>query len=308
MRRGLGGMAAVWLVMMAGGAAWAQAASGGAAAGKMVLLWSNGAPGAMGDEAIDKPTLTTFLPASNPTGTAVVIAPGGGYQNLANPKEGDDIARYLNAQGVAAFVLKYRLGPKYHHPVEIGDAQRAIRTVRMHAAEYGVKPDHIGICGFSAGGHLAATAGTRFDAGRADAADAIDRQSSRPDFLILGYPVITLEAPEAHAGSRRNLLGETPDPSLVMELSAQTQVTKETPPTFLFATTDDAVVPVANSVMFYMALVKAGVPAEMHLFQRGAHGAGLAKANPELRVWPELMIKWLRERGLAAPAEMAASQ
>lgn len=308
MRRGIGGIAAVWLVALAGSVGWGQIMGGETPVGTTALLWASGAPGAMGDEAIDKPTLTTFLPANNPTGTGVVIAPGGGYQNLANPKEGDDIARFLNAHGVAAFVLKYRLGPKYHHPVEIEDAQRAIRTVRMHATEDGLKPDHIGICGFSAGGHLAATAGTRFDMGKTDAADPIDRQSSRPDFLILGYPVITLEAPEAHAGSRRNLLGENPDPALVTELSAQTRVTKETPPTFLFATTDDAVVPVSNSVMFYMALVKAGVPAEMHLFQHGAHGAGLAKANPDLRVWPELMIKWMRERGLAAPAEVAASQ
>ena len=278
-----------------------QGVAGAEAMGKTTPLWPKAAPGALGDAEIDQPTLTAFLPAFNPTGTAVVIAPGGGYQNLAIPKEGGDVARMLNAHGVAAFVLKYRLGPKYHHPVEIEDAQRAIRTVRAGAGAFGVRPDHIGICGFSAGGHLAATAGTRFDAGQAGSADPIERVSSRPDFLILGYPVITLEAPLAHAGSRRNLLGEDADPALVKELSAQNAVTAQTPPTFLFATTDDAAVPVMNSVIFYSALVTAGVPAEMHLFQHGAHGAGLAASNPQLSVWPELLIKWMRERGLASP-------
>jgi len=199
-------------------------------------------------------------------------------------------------------VLKYRLGPKYHHPIELGDAQRAIRLVRAHAAEYGVAEDHVGMWGSSAGGHLTATAGTHYDAGNPAAADVVDRQGSRPDFLILAYPVITLEAPEAHAGSRKYLLGDDPDPALVASLSAEKQVTKDTPPTFLFSTTDDKTVPVLNSVMFYEALVKAGVPAEMHIFQHGAHGAGLAAANPQLSVWPDLLIKWMRERGYAAPA------
>ncbi|MCU1225400.1 MAG: alpha/beta hydrolase [Edaphobacter sp.] len=274
-----------------------------AAAEKTILLWPMGAPGAQGEEDIDRPTLTVYLPSSeNATKTGVVIAPGGGYQHLATEKEGTAIARWLNERGVAAFVLKYRLGPKYHHPVELEDAQRAIRMVRANAAEYGVATDHVGMWGFSAGGHLTATAGTHFDAGNAGSADPIERQGSRPDFMVLGYPVITLEAPDAHSGSRKYLLGNDPDPALVQSLSAETQVTKETPPTFLFATTEDKTVPVINSVMFYEALVKAGVPAEMHLFQHGAHGAGLAAANPELSVWPELVIKWMRERGYAAPA------
>jgi acetyl esterase/lipase len=271
--------------------------------GKTMLLWSSGAPGAKGDADDDKPTMTVYLPSGpNTTKTGVVVAPGGGYQHLSMIKEGEDIALWLNAHGVAAFVLQYRLGPKYHHPIEIGDAQRAIRTVRANAAEYGVATDHIGIWGFSAGGHLAATAGTRFDAGNANATDAIERQGSRPDFLVLAYPVITLEAPDAHAGSRKYLLGDDADPALLQSLSAQTQVTKDTPPTFLFATTEDKTVPVINSVMFYEALVKAGVPAEMHIFQHGAHGAGLAAANPQLSVWPDLLIKWMLERGYAAPA------
>lgn len=274
--------------------------------GKTILLWPSGAPGAQGDEDIDKPTLTIFLPiAPNATKTGVVVAPGGGYQHLATEKEGYAIARWLNERGVAAFVLKYRLGPKYHHPIELGDAQWAIRMVRAHAAEYGVAEDHIGMWGFSAGGHLAATAGTHFDVGNSSASDPIEQKSSRPDFLILAYPVITMVQPWVHSGSLKYLLGDNPDPALQQSLSAETQVTKDTPPTFLFATTDDKTVPVLNSVMFYEALVKAGVPSEMHLFQQGAHGAGLAAANPQLSVWPDLLAKWMRERGYMA-ASVAA--
>ena len=220
---------------------------------------------------------------------------------LEMDKEGYAFARWLNARGVAAFVLRYRLGPVYRHPVELGDAQRAIRMVRANAAAYGVATDHVGMMGFSAGGHLAATAGTHFDMGRADAPDAIDRQGSRPDFLVLAYPVITLMDPQAHGGSRNMLLGRHADAALVRSLSAETQVTKETPPTFLFSTTDDNVVPVMNSVAFYAALVKAGVPAEIHLFQKGPHGVGLAADRPALSVWSDLLIKWMRERGFAAP-------
>jgi acetyl esterase/lipase len=267
-------------------------------AGKTMLLWPAGAPGALGDEDVDKPTLTVFLPvAANGTKTGVVVAPGGGYTRLSMEKEGFAVARWLNERGVAAFVLQYRLGPKYHYPVELEDAQRAIRMVRAHAAEYGVAADHVGMWGFSAGGHLTATAGTKFDAGKADASDVVERQGSRPDFLVLAYPVITFHEPDLHRGSLKSLLGDSPDPKLVDELSAETQVTKETPPAFLFATTDDRTVPEINSVMFYSALVKAGVPAEMHLFQHGAHGAGLAVGNPQLSDWPGLLAKWMRERG-----------
>lgn len=270
--------------------------------GSEVLLWPDGAPGALGTDDTDKPELTVFLPAApNATKTGVVVAPGGGYQHLSMEKEGSAIAHWLNDHGVAAFVLRYRLGPRYHHPVELGDAQRAIRLVRAHAAEYGIAEDHIGMWGFSAGGHLAATAGTHFDAGDPGATDPIQQKSSRPDFLILSYPVITMFDPSVHLGSKRNLLGDNPDPGLVSSMSDETQVTPQTPTTFLFATTDDKTVPVANSVMFYEALVRAGVPVEMHLFQHGAHGAGLAAANPQLSVWPDLLIKWMRERGYAAP-------
>ncbi len=267
------------------------------------LLWPQGAPGTKGEADEDKPTLTVYLPkGGNPTKTGVVVAPGGSYTHLSMTKEGDDIALWLNSQGVAAFVLKYRLGPKYHAPIELEDAQRAIRTVRANAAEYGVAVDHVGMWGFSAGGHLAAWAGTKFDAGNAAATDPIDRQGSKPDFLILAYPVITMTGPLAHAGSKLNLLGESPDAATVQAMSVEMQVTKDTPPAFIFATTEDKTVPVENSVMFYTALVNAGVPAELHVFQHGAHGAGLAKANPQLSVWTELLSKWMRERGYMAAA------
>src|SRR5689334_687969 len=222
-----------------------------------MLLWPNGAPGALGNDDVDKPTLTPY-PAKGPVTvpTAVIVCPGGGYRNLALVKEGSDVAVWLNHLGISAFVLKYRLGPKYHHPAELSDAQRAIRYVRAHAAQYNVKPDRIGIWGFSAGGHLASSAGTHFDGGNPSAPDESDRQSSRPDFMILAYPVITLHDPLAHVGSRNNLLGNTPDSTLVDQLSNETQVTANTPPTFLFHTTEDKTVPVENSIMFYSALRK----------------------------------------------------
>jgi acetyl esterase/lipase len=273
--------------------------------GITIPLWKAGAPGAKGTTAEDTPTLTAYLPTANPTKSAVVIAPGGGYAHLAIQKEGEDIARWLNTRGVAGFVLKYRLGPAYHHPIELQDGQRAIRLVRAHAAEYGVDPTHIGMWGFSAGGHLTATVGTQFDAGNSDATDEIDRQSSRPDFLVLAYPVITFMPPLAHTGSRTNLLGNNSDPALFEALSAETRVTKETPPAFLFTTTSDPVVPVLNSVLFYSALVKAGVPAELHIFQKGPHGVGLAPGFPQLKGWPDLLSKWMANNGWMA-ADAAA--
>ena len=283
-------------------AAQAPAASASATSANgpgMMLLWPNGAPGAQGDADDDKPTLTAYLPVSNPTKTAVVIAPGGGYVHLSMVKEGSDVAQWLNARGVAAFVLKYRLGPKYHNPIEIGDARRAIRMVRANAAQWGIAPDHIGMWGFSAGGHLTASAGTMFDPGDATSPDPIEQQSSRPDFLILAYPVITMEDPYVHKGSRTYLLGDSPTQADMDAMSPDQHVTAQTPPTFLFTTTDDKTVPVLNSVMFYTALVKAGVPAEMHIFQHGAHGSGLAPTNPQLQPWTDLLIKWMRERGYA---------
>jgi acetyl esterase/lipase len=267
------------------------------------LLWPSGAPLAQGTAEIDQPTLTAYLPAANPTRTAVIVAPGGGYAHLSMQKEGSDIAHWLNAQGVAAFVLKYRLGPTYHHPVELGDAQRAIRTVRAHAESLGYASDHIGVWGFSAGGHLAASAGTLFDAGPPASADAIDKESARPDFLILAYPVITMDERYAHMGSRKMLLGDHPEAAMLDLLSPEKHVTKDTPPTFIYSTTDDQTVPIMNSVMFYSALVSAKVPAEMHLFVHGPHGTGLAPGFPDLKGWPDLLATWMRGRGLMAAAQ-----
>jgi acetyl esterase/lipase len=260
-------------------------------------LWPGGAPGAQGDADIDKPSLTIY-PADQKVQTGVVVFPGGGYAHLAMDHEGQQIAAWLNGRGIPAFVLKYRLGMKYHHPIELGDAQRAIRYVRAHASEYGISPNRIGIWGFSAGGHLASTAETHFDNGKPDSADVIERQSSRPDFAILSYPVITMKEPYVHHGSKTNLLGENPSSDLVDILSNEAQVTKDTPPTFLFHTSDDPVVPVQNSIEFYTALRKAGVPAEMHIYEHGKHGVGLAKDNPALSTWPMLLENWLKARQL----------
>jgi acetyl esterase/lipase len=277
------------------------AAAQGPGGGTEEPLWPGAAPGALGRAPEDVPTLTRFLPPpERATGAAVVVAPGGGYQHLAMDHEGVVVARWLSSIGVAAFVLKYRLGPRYHHPVELGDAQRALRTVRSRAAEWGVDPARIGILGFSAGGHLASTASTHFDAGDPRAADPIDRASSRPDFAILIYPVITLEAPYAHRGSRVNLLGEDADAALVWSLSSELQVTPRTPPTFLVHTSDDRTVPVENSLMYYRALRAAGVPAEMHDFETGPHGFGTAPGNPLLSQWPSLAAAWMAQRGLLA--------
>jgi acetyl esterase/lipase len=263
-----------------------------------ILLWPNGAPGALGDEDRDKPALTIYMPP-NTAGpmAAVVIAPGGSYARLSMNLEGRAPANYLNTLGVAAFVLRYRLGPQYHHPIELGDVQRAIRLVRSRASEWHLAPDRIGIMGFSAGGHLASSASTHFDAGKSDAADPIDRVSSRPDFAILGYPVISFVEPWTHQGSKTNLLGERPDAALARSLSSETQVTAETPPTFIYQTTADTVVPPENAVAYYLALRKAGVPAELHIFKNGAHGSGLGQQDPALAEWPRLLANWLRVSG-----------
>jgi acetyl esterase/lipase len=260
-------------------------------------LWPGGAPGAVGNEDADRPSLTIRL-APKANGAAVVVCPGGGYRNLAMDHEGVQIADWLNARGVSAFILKYRLGPRYRHPAPLQDAQRAIRTVRARAEEFHVAPDRIGIWGFSAGGHLASTAGTHFDAGNPDAADPVDRASSRPDFLILAYPVISLTTQYAHGGSRRNLLGENPDPKLVESLSNDLQVTAKTPPAFLFHTDADQGVPPENSALFYLALRKAGVPAELHIYERGPHGVGLAPKDPVLATWAGRLADWMKLRGL----------
>ena len=195
-----------------------------------------------------------------------------------------------------AFVLKYRLGPRYHHPVEIGDAQRAIRMLRAKAAEWRIAPDRIGIMG-SRPADISSSASTHFDAGQANAADPMDRVSSRPDFSILGYSVISLSASWTHQGSKKNLLGDNPDPELVKSLSGENAVTAQTPPTFIFQTNADTTVPAENSVYYYLALRKAGVKAEMHIFQEGPHGVGLGMYDPALSEWPKLLSNWLRLNG-----------
>lgn len=267
------------------------------------LLWPHGAPGAVtnpgavGNDDLDRPELTAYIPKS-PNGTAVIICPGGGYSHLAIEKEGWDVAKWLNSLNVSGFVLKYRLGPRYHHPAMLQDAQRAIRTVRTRAVSLGLRPDRIGIMGFSAGGHLASTAATHFDSGDPRASDPIDRAGSRPDFLILGYAVISLNSEYTHAGSRTALLGDHPDPKLLDDLSNDQRVTAQTPPTFLFHTNADTTVPAENSVRFYLALRKAGVPAELHIYEQGPHGVGLAPTNATLSSWPGRLADWLRGRGL----------
>jgi len=268
---------------------------------RTIPLWEGGAPGALGHQDADQPTLT-FYPAAGdqPDRTGVIIAPGGGYGHLAMNHEGRQVANWFNAMGINAFVLKYRLGPRYHHPIELGDAQRALRLVRARAAEFQVDPHRLGMMGFSAGGHLTATVATHFDDGNPAAADPVDRASSRPDFVILAYPVISFQPAIAHVGSVNNLLGERPSQQQIEELSSELHVTPRTPPAFLFHTSTDATVLVANSLRFYEALTRAGVPAEIHIFEVGPHGVGLALRDPLLGQWPQLLTEWLRHRGLLA--------
>jgi acetyl esterase/lipase len=273
-----------------------------------IPLWpSSQVPYARGDDpTLDVPTIDVWLPdPSKATGSAVVVCPGGGYGHLAVNHEGKQVAEWLNSIGVAAFVLKYRLGPRYHHPAMLTDAARAIRLVRHKAARWKIDPHRVAIMGFSAGGHLASTAGTHFDAGQADAADPVDRLSSRPDRLILVYPVIALATPFGHTGSLKNLLGENPTPEQVASLSNETQVTADTPPTFLAHTNADTGVPAENSILFALALRKAKVPVELHLFEKGRHGLGLGSGSvehkvpgePSFAVWPKLCETWLKNQG-----------
>jgi len=229
--------------------------------------------------------------------TAVIVAPGGSYTRLSMNLEGRAPANYLNSLGIAAFVLRYRLGPGYHHPIELGDAQRAIRIVRSRAAEWHIAPDRIGIMGFSAGGHLASSASTHFDEGNANAEDPIDRVGSRPDFAVLGYPVISMTEPFTHQGSKNNLLGDHPDAALARSLSSELQVTASTPPAFIYQTNADTVVPAENAVAYFLALRKAGIPSELHVFRNGAHGTGLGQQDPALAEWPRLLANWLRVSG-----------
>ncbi len=262
-------------------------------------LWNGPAPGAKGKSPEDVPELIFYLPApQQATGTAIVVCPGGGYRALAMDHEGHQVARYLTARGIAAVIVKYRLGPRYRHPAPLQDALRAIRVVRSRAAALGVRPDRIGIMGFSAGGHLASSAATLFDHPDGRVPDGLESVSSRPDFAVLGYPVIVFGGDVTHRGSQTHLLGEDAPPELVARLSTDRQVSDATPPTFLFHTSEDQAVPPQNSIAFYLALKRAGVPAELHIYEKGSHGVGLAPHDRELSTWPERLIGWMRGRGL----------
>ena len=265
-------------------------------------LWPDGAPGALGKSDKDIPTLTPFLPATDKaSGAAIVICPGGGYGGLAD-HEGSQYARWLNEQGVAGFVLKYRLGSAgYRHPAMLQDAARALRTVRARAEEWKLDPKRIGIMGSSAGGHLASTLLTHYDAGKPDAVDPIERVSSRPDLGILCYPVISM-GENTHQGSKDNLLGKDPSPELVRELSNELQVTKDTPPCFVWHTWEDKGVKIENALSFVSALQAAGVRFDFHVYERGPHGLGLGSRDydPSKRhPWTRDCAFWLKERGFA---------
>ncbi|TDG00392.1 alpha/beta hydrolase [Paenibacillus piri] len=259
-----------------------------------LLLWPDGTPNALGEGAEDKPTLVPYLAQTAEPAAAVIVCPGGGYARRAD-HEGEPVALWLNSLGISAFVIHYRVAP-YKHPNPLLDAQRAIRTVRSRAGEWNVDKSRVGILGFSAGGHLASSAGTHYDHGRPDADDPIEREGCRPDLLILCYPVISF-GPYAHAGSRQNLLGEDAEQALVDEMSSENRVTEQTPPAFLWHTADDASVPVENSLLFASALGRNKVPYELHVFESGRHGLGLAAEQPGVRAWPELCADWLKRQG-----------
>lgn len=288
--------------------ALATAPSFARAAGDPFPLWPEGkAPHANAKDAeTGKPKLFPYLvPKDKANGCAVVVTPGGGYGGLAADHEGHQIALWWNERGVSAFVLHYRLGPEGHHfPTQLADVQRAIRTVRARAGDYGIDPRRIGVMGFSAGGHLASMASTKFHEQAYEATDAIDAASARPDFSVLCYPVIAMASEFAHGGSRKNLLGGdfAPDSPEAKHVSSDGNVTAETPPTFLFQTDEDTVVPAENAVRYYLALRKHKIPAEMHIYQRGPHGVGLYLGDPITGTWSGLLDTWMRSNGFYAPA------
>ena len=264
-------------------------------------LWQGEAPGAVGNAAVDIPNLKIYRP-EKPDGSSIVICPGGGYGHLA-PHESGPVARWLNSFGVTGFVLSYRLSPRYRWPAAFLDVSRAIRTIRHRAKELELDPKRVGVLGFSAGGHLTTTISTHFDTdeGR-NANDPVDQQSARPDVSIPLYAVVTFDGVSAHTGSRKNLLGENPTAELIELLSNEKHVTPHTPPTFLFHTVADPSVPVENSLMYAAALRKAGVAFEIHCFEPGRHGVGLAEKDPILRAWPPLCAAWLASHRFGRPA------
>ncbi|MBW8843747.1 MAG: alpha/beta hydrolase [Burkholderiales bacterium] len=282
-------------------------------------LWPEGVPAAvradapatrgdLGPERVDAngsianvsvPTLTVVPPAvDRPNGTAVILCPGGGYRYLSWQREGEQYAAWLSTLGITTFILKSRL-QEWGHPAPLQDVLRAIRLVRSRAAEFGVDPKRIGVMGSSAGGHLAASASTLFDHADGRTGAALDSSTSaRPDFAVLVYPVITMADPAAHPGSRRALLGDAPSPALLAQMSVEQQVTAATPPTVLLHTQGDKTVPVQNSILYYQALTRAGVPAELYLFEQGGHGIGMRDGLGTASAWPRRVEDWLRQRGL----------
>ena len=264
-----------------------------------IRLWESNVPGALGDKEQDIPTITPYFPdAEKANGSAIVICPGGAYAGLAQ-HEGNDYALFLNKAGIACFVLKYRLGTHgYRHPVMLQDAQRAVRLVRSRSAQWKINPDKIGIMGSSAGGHLASTLLTHFDEGNPNAGDPIEKFSCRPNFGILCYPVITM-GENTHQGTKNNLLGKDPQPELIKLLSNELQVKSNTPPCFIWHTWEDKAVKVENSIGFAMALRRAGIPFDLHIYQKGPHGIGLKDKTPfeNVHPWANDLLFFLKENG-----------
>ncbi|WP_274362346.1 alpha/beta hydrolase [Paenibacillus thermotolerans] len=270
------------------------------------LLWPEGAPNAMGTEAEDQPAIEAYLVSSSEgAAPCVLVCPGGGYWVRAE-HEGRPIAQWLNSLGISAFVLRYRVKP-YGYPNAILDAQRAIRTIRARANEWNIDPDRVGVLGFSAGGHLAACSAVLPAVQAGDGGDAIDAHGSKPNLAVLCYPVITFQEPYLHEGSMIAQLGEQPDEALRDLLSCELQVDKDTPPAFLWHTADDSGVPVENSMMFAAALSRSGIPFELHIFEKGRHGLGLAEDDASVGQWTALCARWLQSNGWTSGTDADAS-
>lgn len=273
-----------------------------------VELWPDGAPGQNGDGPKDVPALSVFAPRrAHPNGTAVIVAPGGSYLGLAADLEGREVADWFSTRGITAFVLRYRLGAKYQYPIPLGDAQRAVRYVRANAAKYGLDPDHIGIMGFSAGGHLAAMESVSAETADANATDLIDRASSKPDFVVLGYPWLNAMVPNTSGMiTYCSVLPAVPQDKCKefgTKYSPVRYVTSQTPPTFLYITSDDKTVDIQASIDYFEAMRAAKAPVEYHSFAHGSHGSGLGSGDPALDLWPTLLDAWLRGQGFLTPGK-----